>query len=107
MGGSLCVFALLLIVRGVIAFCLGEHVSQRLATVLQLVTVAALAEVFFFIPGMLPAMVTRMIFGDPSATALPPVCLPRSIRGSSAPRMPRSRRPPCWRRLHSPRQWCW
>jgi hypothetical protein len=73
MGGSLCVFALLLIVRGVIAFCLGEHVSQRLATVLQLVTVAALAEVFFFIPGMLPAMVTRMIFGDPSATALPPV----------------------------------
>jgi hypothetical protein len=73
MGGSLCVFALLLIVRGVIAFCLGEHLSQRLATVMQLVTVAALAEVFFFIPGVLPAMVTRMIFADPSAIALPPV----------------------------------
>ena len=73
MGASLFAFSALLIARGAIAFCLGEHVSERLATVLQLATVAALAEVFFFIPSVLPALVNRMIDGDASAMALPPV----------------------------------
>jgi hypothetical protein len=73
MGASLFAFSVLLVARGGIAFCFGEHVSERFATVLQLVIVAALAEVFFFLPSVLPALVNRMIDGDPVAMTLPPV----------------------------------
>ncbi len=73
MGGSLFVFTALLAARGAIAFCLGEQTSERLATLLQLITITALAEVFFFIPSVLPALITRMIDGDLLARALPPV----------------------------------
>jgi hypothetical protein len=73
MGASLFAFSALLIARGAIAFCFGESVSERLATVLQLVTVASLAEVFFVLPGVLPALVNRMVDGDAVAMALPPV----------------------------------
>src|SRR5258706_14172884 len=73
MGGSLFVFTALLAARGAIAFCLGEQSSERLATLLQLTTITALAEIFFFIPSVLPALITRMIDDDPLARALPPV----------------------------------
>ena len=73
MGGSLFAFTALLAARGAIAFCLGDQSSERLATLLQLITITALAEIFFFIPSVLPALVTRMIDGDPLARALPPV----------------------------------
>jgi hypothetical protein len=73
MGASLFVFLLLLVFRAVLALCFGTRTSERLATLLQLVTIFGLAEVFFFIPGVIPALVNRLAAGDRTALLLPPV----------------------------------
>ncbi len=71
MGASLFMFLLLLILRALVALCFGAHTSERLATLLQLVTIAGLAEVFFFINGVIPALVERLAAGDRSALLIP------------------------------------
>ena len=71
MGASLFVFLLLLVFRAVLALCFGARFSERLATLLQLVTIAGLAEVFFFIPGVIPALVDRLASGDRAALLIP------------------------------------
>lgn len=73
MGASLFVFSLLLVCRALLALCFGAHTSERLATLLQLVTIFGLAEVFFFIPGVIPALVDRLAAGDRAALLLPSV----------------------------------
>ena len=72
---SACLFTFfgLLILRGVVTFCGGTRVAQRFAAGLQFLTVVGIVEVFFFLPGVLPALVTRLLAGDPGASALPPV----------------------------------
>src|SRR5204863_7651626 len=71
MGASLFMFLLLLILRALAALCFGAHTSERLATLLQLVTIAGLAEVFFFINGVIPALVERLAAGDRSVLLIP------------------------------------
>lgn len=71
MGASLFVFLLLLVLRALLALCFGAHTSERLATLLQLTTIAGLAEVFFFIPGVIPALVDRLATGDRAALLIP------------------------------------
>jgi len=71
MGASLFVFVLLLVCRALLALCFGAHTSERLATLLQLVTIFGLAEVFFFIPGLIPTLVDRLATGDRAVLLIP------------------------------------
>jgi hypothetical protein len=73
MSASLFMFALLLFFRALLALCFGAHTSERLATFMQLVTISALAEVFFFIPGVIPSLVNRLAAGDLFALLIPSV----------------------------------
>src|SRR5262249_55182622 len=73
MMGSLAVYFTLLTVRGLAAVLLGVRIGAWLGAVLQLVSVVLLVEVFFFLPGVLGALVRAMLDGDPRALALPPV----------------------------------
>jgi hypothetical protein len=72
-GASLFIFVLLLVLRALLALCFGAHTSERLATLLQVVTIAGLAEVFFFIPGVIPVLVDRLATGDRAALSIPPI----------------------------------
>src|SRR6185503_2579494 len=71
MGASLFIFLLLLVLRALLALCFGSHTSERLATLLQLITISGLAEVFFFIPGVIPTLVDRLATGDRTALLIP------------------------------------
>jgi hypothetical protein len=71
MGASLFMFTLLLIARATLALCFGAHASERLATGLQVLTIASLAELFFFIPGVIPALIDRLATGDRLALLIP------------------------------------
>ncbi|HEU5254872.1 MAG TPA: hypothetical protein VFU28_02715 [Vicinamibacterales bacterium] len=70
---SVFTFLTLLTARAVLALCFGGRTSERLATAMQLLTIAALAEVFFFIPGVIPALVERLAAGDRTALLIPSV----------------------------------
>jgi hypothetical protein len=70
--GSLAVFVVLLLVRGVVAFLAGADTADRLATVLQLVAIVALIEVFFYLPSVIPLLVRRMLEGGEAALWMPP-----------------------------------
>jgi hypothetical protein len=70
---SLFVFFTLLTTRGVAAVLLGARAGAWLGAALQLVTVVLLVEVFFFLPGVLGALVDAMFSRDPAATRFPPV----------------------------------
>jgi hypothetical protein len=69
--GALFVFLMLLAVRGWLA--LSPIGGRGMATLLQLVTIVGLVEVFLFLPGVLPALSRRMLAGDPAVALLPPV----------------------------------
>lgn len=73
MMGSLAVYFTLLTVRGLAAVLLGVRLGAWLGAVLQLVSVVLLVEVFFFLPGVLDALVKAMLVADPRAMAFPPV----------------------------------
>jgi hypothetical protein len=70
---SLYMFLLMLCVRASFAVVLGAQIAQRFATIVQLLSVAGLAEVFFFIPGVIPLLVARLAAGDATALLLPPM----------------------------------
>lgn len=72
-GGAVFMFAVLLVIRAVVALVAGAESAERLATLLQLATVVALVEVFFYMPATLPALVRMMRDGGPWAMVLPPV----------------------------------
>ena len=73
--GCTFVFLSLVALRGIVSICAGERVANRLAVVLQLVTIVALVEVFLFLPGVLGGLVRQMqTAGSTGALAmLPPV----------------------------------
>jgi hypothetical protein len=71
LSASLFLFVLLLVLRALLALCFGAHISERFASLLQLVTIAGLAEVFFFIPGVIPVLVERLATGDRAALLIP------------------------------------
>jgi hypothetical protein len=71
LGASLFAFLLLLAARALVAIAFGARVSEQLATGMQLLTVAALAEVFFFIPGLIPRLIDELSSGDRSALLIP------------------------------------
>jgi len=71
MSASLFAFLLLLAARALLAIAFGARVSERLATGMQLLTVAGLAEVFFFIPGLIPRLIDQLSRGARSALLIP------------------------------------
>jgi hypothetical protein len=71
--GSLLVFFSLLCARGLAAIVFGARAGGWLGAALQLVTVVLMFEVFFFLPGILGTLVTRVLAGDPAALMFPPV----------------------------------
>jgi hypothetical protein len=73
--GCAFVFLSLVAVRGIVAIGAGERAANRLAVVLQLVTIVALVEVFLFLPAVLGGLVRQMqAAGSAGAlSALPPV----------------------------------
>jgi hypothetical protein len=85
-----CLFTFfgLLVLRGVVTFFGGARMAQRFAAGLQFLTVVGIVEIFFFLPGVLPALVKRVLAGEPGASALPPVwfaALDSLIVGSHQP----------------------
>ena len=86
MAGCLAMFMALLILRGVVALVAGAAVADQLATVLQLVAVVSVIEVFFYLPSVLPLLVRRMLEGSDAVTWMPPawyVALYSSIVGTT------------------------
>ncbi len=71
--GSLLVFVSLLTARGIAAVMLGGRLSTWLGVTLQLTTIVLMFEVFFFLPGVLNAIVRGVTRGDPAAVLFPPV----------------------------------
>jgi hypothetical protein len=71
-GAAMLVFLLLLLLRALVAVVAGAHVADRLASLLQFVSVVALGEVFFYLPTVLPFLVNRMLLGGAAAQWLPP-----------------------------------
>lgn len=55
--GCAFVFLALMSLRAIVAICAGERIADRLAIVLQLVTVVLLIEVFLFLPAVMPRVV--------------------------------------------------
>jgi hypothetical protein len=56
-----CVLLALLTVRGAVAVVGGPRLSLRLGTILQLMTIVALAAVLFFLPGILGVLAPAML----------------------------------------------
>lgn len=70
---ALLVFLSLLVVRGVTAIVLGARAGAWLGAALQLFTVVAMFEAFFFLPGILGGLASAISNGDPRAALFPPV----------------------------------
>jgi hypothetical protein len=71
MAACMAVFVILLVVRGTVAFAFGADVADRLATVLQLVAVIAMVEIFFYLPSVIPLLVRRMLEGGDAVRWMP------------------------------------
>ncbi len=84
--GCVSVFATLLILRGVISAVLGGAFADRITTGLQLVTIVALIEVFFYLPTVLPALVHLMSIGSATALWLPSTWFGAVYSGLAGPR---------------------
>jgi hypothetical protein len=64
-------FAALLALRGIVVLCVGTEVAQRVATLLQLVTVILLVETFMFLPGLLDGLVAQLNVASTAAWFAP------------------------------------
>jgi len=71
--GSMFVFFSLLAVRGLAAVMFGARAGGWLGAALQLITVVLMFEVFFFLPGVLGTLGSRILSGDVTALWFPPV----------------------------------
>ena len=89
----LVVFMSLLVVRGALALLAGPGAATSLATILQLVTVVTLVEVFIYLPSLLPAVVTRILPERSCDDALAAGVVRRAVLvdGRDRPRGARSR----------------
>jgi hypothetical protein len=67
------VFFALMTLRGLMAICGGDRLADRLGVLLQLVTIVLLVEVFMFLPGVLPTLVTALQEGGTAHLLLPPL----------------------------------
>jgi hypothetical protein len=68
-----CTFLGLMSLRAVVVICAGERVADRLALVLQFVTIVMLVETFLFLPSVLPNIIKAMQQGQASYAWAPPV----------------------------------
>jgi len=84
--GCVTAFAVLLAVRGVVALVFGSAVTDRFATVLQLVTIVAVVEVFFYLPSILPRLVQLTMTGEGVALWLPSTWFGALYSGLAGPR---------------------
>jgi hypothetical protein len=68
-----CTFLGLMSLRAVVVICAGERAADRLALILQFVTVVMLVETFLFLPSVLPNIIKAMQQGQASYGWAPPV----------------------------------
>jgi hypothetical protein len=68
-----CTFLGLMSLRAVVVICAGERVADRLALVLQFVTIVLLVETFLFLPSVLPNVIKAMQQGQASYNWIPAV----------------------------------
>jgi hypothetical protein len=68
-----CTFLGLMALRALVAICAGERTADRLALVLQFVTIVLLVETFLFLPSVLPDIIKAMQQGRASYAWVPPV----------------------------------
>ena len=68
-----CTFLGLMSLRAVIAICAGERTADRLALVLQFVTIVLLVETFLFLPAVLPDIIKALQQGRASYAWMPPL----------------------------------
>jgi hypothetical protein len=68
-----CTFLGLMSLRAIVVICAGERVADRLALVLQFVTIVLLVETFLFLPSVLPNIIKAMQQGQASYGWAPPV----------------------------------
>jgi hypothetical protein len=68
-----CVFLGLMTLRALVAICAGERIADRLALVLQFITIVMLVETFLFLPSVLPDIIDAMQEGRASYAWVPPV----------------------------------
>ena len=68
-----CTFLGLMSLRALVAICAGERIADRLALVLQFVTIVMLVETFLFLPAVLPDIIKAVQEGRASYAWIPPV----------------------------------
>jgi hypothetical protein len=68
-----CTFLGLMSLRAIAVICAGERVADRLALVLQFVTIVLLVETFLFLPSVMPNIVRAMQHDQTSYAWAPPV----------------------------------
>ena len=68
-----CTFLGLMSLRAIVVICAGERVADRLALVLQFVTIVMLVETFLFLPSVLPNIIKAMLQDHASYAWAPPV----------------------------------
>ena len=68
-----CTFLGLMSLRAVVVVCAGERIADRLALVIQFVTVVMLVETFLFLPSVLPNIIKAMQQNQASYGWAPPV----------------------------------
>ena len=73
MMGCACTFLGLMSLRAIVVICAGERVADRLALVLQFVTIVMLVETFLFLPSVLPNIIKAMLQDHASYAWAPPV----------------------------------
>ncbi len=73
MMGCACTFVGLMSVRAIVVICAGERVADRLALVLQFVTIVMLVETFLFLPSVLPNIIKAMLQDHAAYAWAPPV----------------------------------
>jgi hypothetical protein len=66
-------FLALVVVRGVAGICAGERIANRLAVLLQLVTIVLLLEVFLFLPVVLFKLMSALTRGASAYGMFPPL----------------------------------
>ena len=73
MMGCACTFLGLMSLRAIVVICAGERVADRLALVLQFVTIVMLVETFLFLPSVLPKIIKALLQDHASYAWAPPV----------------------------------
>jgi uncharacterized membrane protein len=68
-----CTFLGLMSLRAIVVIFAGERVADRLALVIQFVTIVMLVETFLFLPSVLPNIIKAMLQGEASYAWAPPV----------------------------------